>query len=235
MPVSTLPEDIEMPEPEPQPRWMIPAGVAAGILGVIALAFYFGPLRAARCGSSFRDATCNGSRGFPKNRHLRGATKKESQGDSGCHAGAEGIETGYTRPAQAGAKQPAVAKQAAGVILDANAPPELLLLQVASTTAPAGERRVTVKASAMNWISACSDGKPVFADLLKTGGSKDIDFHSTAVIRVGNAAAAEIYVDGKSVGALGNPGTVKILEISANGVRPLPPDLSPDAECHSKP
>jgi hypothetical protein len=88
-----------------------------------------------------------------------------------------------------------------------------------------------VKASATNWISVCSDGKPTFAKLLMAGESLDVSFQRTAVVRVGNAAAAEIDLDGKSVGPLGPAGTVKILQISAAGVSALPPNTSPETEC----
>jgi hypothetical protein len=249
VPVSTLPDDIELPEPVvEQPRWMIPAGVAAGILGLIVLVFYFGPFRPhASSAPSVTPIPVTAPAVPEKQASKTGAKKKKTATQSPAASGATAKTSPTPMPAQKTSKPAAaaavqtVAKQQAPALTpppkpaSTPTPTRAPIAQAVAAPASAGLRRATVKASGMNWISACSDGKPVFADLLKSGGAKDIDFHNTAVIRVGNAAAAEIFVDGKSVGALGAAGSVKILEISAGGVRPLPPDLSPDAECHSKP
>ena len=85
----------------------------------------------------------------------------------------------------------------------------------------------------MNWISACSDGRPAFTQVMMAGDNKDIEFQRTAVVRVGNAGGAEIYLDGKSLGPLGTPGTVKVLEISGAGMRSLPGNLAPGTDCQA--
>jgi hypothetical protein len=148
---------------------------------------------------------------------------------------------GPFRPAEAPLATPPATEKPAAVPASAQAtvaqaPSTIASSIVPTPTAPVqGTRRATVKASGTNWVSACSDGKAAFAGLLSGGNVRDVDFQHTAIIRVGNAAAAEIYVDGKSLGSLGAPGAVKIVEISGAGLRSLPATLAPETECQPTP
>lgn len=198
-PVSTMPE--LPPETKTNPRWVASAAVAAGLLGLIVLAFYYGPFR-PRASSAPRAAVTQ-----PKVAPL---------------------------PVPSVTEEPLPAKAVAPPPPTQAAPGKAATLPPIAPVKPTPEaRRATVKASAMNWVSACSDGKPAFAKLLMAGDSIDVGFQHMAVFRIGNAAAAEIDVDGKSLGPLGPSGTVKILEISAAGLRVLPSSTSPEAECQS--
>jgi len=200
-PVSTITEAPEIQTVHP--RWIISAAVAAGLIGLVALAFYVGPFRRSASRTPAPAAAA------PAVAPLEKPTGVEKRAARAAKGAAPGASQSIAKATPAPPPAPA-----------ASAP-------------PAGARRATVKASAMNWVSACSDGKPAFAKLLAAGDIREIDFERTAVIRVGNAGAAEITVDGQSIGALGAPGALKIVEIGAAGVRNLPLNLPPEAECQS--
>jgi hypothetical protein len=191
---------------KPKPRWMLPAGVVGSIVASVVAVIALGFYY-----GPFRPSVSSAP----------SATA--------------------TRPAETSVATPPVTEKPADEPASAQTtvaqPPSAIATSASPTPiAPVeGTRRATVKASGTNWVSACSDGKAAFAGLLSAGNVRDIDFQHTAVIRVGNAAAAEIYVDGKSIGSLGAPGAVKILEISRAGLRFLPLTLAPEAECQSKP
>ena len=194
--------------PKTRLRWIISAGVAAGLSAVVALAFYLGPFRLSI-------STANSTAvARPPETPLTIPPVTEKQ------------------PVAPATAQTTVARTPSSIT---TAPVPTPIARAASLPAPERARRATVKASGMNWVSACSDGQAAFAGLLSAGDVRDIDFQRTAVIRVGNAAAAEIDVNGKSIGSLGPPGAVKILEISGAGLRFLPVNLSPEAECQPKP
>jgi hypothetical protein len=88
-----------------------------------------------------------------------------------------------------------------------------------------------LKASSLNWVSVCSDTKAQFSKVLHANDTIEIDFQHSAVFHIGTAGAAQINVDGKSIGPVGAPGEVKMIEISAAGVQPLGPGISADARC----
>jgi Domain of unknown function (DUF4115) len=102
----------------------------------------------------------------------------------------------------------------------------------AATLPPAGgAKRVNITAASLLWFSACYDGKPAFAKVMHTGDTMDIDFHQAVVFKLGNSAAAQMTLDGKPLGAIGPPGSVKIVELSAAGLRELPATTAAGAEC----
>ncbi len=240
-PISTMHETLQETAqetgqvPPVKPRWIVPMSVAAALLGLAALAFYFGPFRpkASSAPSTATTKTSEAPLTIPP------ATEQKKAAPAVANVAkkiASNAAPGAVPQAAAKASAvPASPQQVPNAAKAAPSKPTPAAVTVA-TSSPSGEsRRATVKASGVNWISSCSDGKPAFVGLLNAGNTRDIDFHRTAVVRVGNAGAAEIYVDGKSIGALGASGTVKILEISGAGVRTLPPNLSPESECQSKP
>jgi hypothetical protein len=96
---------------------------------------------------------------------------------------------------------------------------------VQSDVAELGKPRLaTITATADTWISACSDGRVVFENVLNSNGSRQIRFSRTAVLHVGNAGGVDIAVDGKPVGPLGTAGMVRVVEIFADRVQLLPPN-----------
>ncbi len=89
---------------------------------------------------------------------------------------------------------------------------------------PAKPRLATITATADSWISACSDGRVVFENLLAANTTQQIRFSRTAVIRLGNAGGVGISVDGKSIGPVGTPGMVRVVELLEGQNRLLPPN-----------
>jgi hypothetical protein len=260
-PISTMP-DVPPPAPQEKPRWVVPTGVAAGLLALVLLAFYYGPFRprassAPRTGATRTTAaplTIPSVTEAPDGAPTASTPANGKAATSAAPAASVSAPPANTHapssaasapapsippaPAKAPGRAPAAQPTLAKAVAPAQpTPPAPVTGRTPSTVAPvasapsAGVRRATVKASATNWISVCSDGKPTFAKLLMAGESLDVSFQRTAVVRVGNAAAAEIDLDGKSVGPLGPAGTVKILQISAAGVSALPPNTSPETEC----
>jgi hypothetical protein len=82
-----------------------------------------------------------------------------------------------------------------------------------------GMRHVEIRATEPVWVYAIADGKEVFGKLLAKDETKQIEFAEKALVRVGNAAGAEISVDGKSIGPLGPGGAIRALEITSDGHR----------------
>ena len=83
-------------------------------------------------------------------------------------------------------------------------------------------RHASFKITGTSWVSACADGQKLFEKLLSPGEVRQIEFPDKAVVRVGNAGQVEIAVDGKPVGPLGRTGQLRLLELSAQGMRVLP-------------
>jgi hypothetical protein len=59
--------------------------------------------------------------------------------------------------------------------------------------------------------------------LFVAGSKEDLAFSSSAVVRMGSAGPLQILLNGKSVGSLGNPGEVKVIELMPTGSRFMTP------------
>jgi Domain of unknown function (DUF4115) len=80
---------------------------------------------------------------------------------------------------------------------------------------PAGAHHaasITVKATA--WVAVCSDGTEVLATMMSPGEERKIDFTGKAIVRTGNAGGIAIVMDGKSVGPVGPPGGLRVVELN---------------------
>lgn len=77
-----------------------------------------------------------------------------------------------------------------------------------SVSEPAGKKEtdVTVYAHKNLWISVEKDGKKYFEGTLLAGASIDFKIKEYLKLRGGEPSACQINVNGKSIGALGNPG-----------------------------
>ena len=84
----------------------------------------------------------------------------------------------------------------------------------------------------MNWVAACSDTKGQFAKVLHENDTIEVDFQRAAIFHIGSAGASQIAIDGKSTGPVGAPGEVKVVEITNDGVHPLPAGTSASAQCN---
>jgi hypothetical protein len=71
----------------------------------------------------------------------------------------------------------------------------------------------SIRTNDRSWITACVDGKVVFSKLFTAGSQDSVDFVDRAVVRTGNAGPVEITLDGKPVGALGQTGQVRVIEL----------------------
>jgi hypothetical protein len=78
----------------------------------------------------------------------------------------------------------------------------------------AGKARATITASDRSWVTACADGNLVFSKLFTAGSKDNVDFTRRAVVRMGNAGPLEILVNGKTMGPLGRPGQVRVIELT---------------------
>jgi hypothetical protein len=87
------------------------------------------------------------------------------------------------------------------------------------------KRHASIKATEASWVSACSDGKEVFARLFLPNDKREIEFSERAVMRVGNAGGVEITLEGKPIEMVGGPGRLREIEFSPGGFqfRPVPP------------
>jgi hypothetical protein len=87
---------------------------------------------------------------------------------------------------------------------------------------PGSRRHASIKITETSWVSACTDGKQVFADLLTTKDRREFSFSSRAIVRVGNASGVDIALDGAPIGPLGGHGKLRRVEIGRSGFRLLP-------------
>lgn len=67
---------------------------------------------------------------------------------------------------------------------------------------------VAVAASGYTWVRAVADGATVFEGFMNGGDKQTWQAKRSLTVRVGNAAALNLAVNGRPMGALGNPGQV---------------------------
>jgi cytoskeleton protein RodZ len=75
-------------------------------------------------------------------------------------------------------------------------------------TAPAPPLHVTVTASAYSWVRTVADGATVFEGFVNAGDKQVWAAKRTLTVKVGNAGAVDIALNGKSLGRLGAAGEV---------------------------
>ncbi len=92
---------------------------------------------------------------------------------------------------------------------------------VVQTASPSGKLHLSLKFTGPNWASACADGQKVFARAFSSGDTREVDFSSKTVLRLGSAGDVEATLDGKPVGSLGRIGQLRLLELSSAGFRPM--------------
>jgi len=74
-----------------------------------------------------------------------------------------------------------------------------------------GKGHASLKFTGASWASVCADGQKLFERLLPAGEVREITFSGKAVVRLGNAGAVEITLNGKPLGSLGQPGQLRLL------------------------
>jgi len=78
----------------------------------------------------------------------------------------------------------------------------------AQSDALAGPLQVAVVASDRSWVRAVADGVTVYEGFLSAGDHQVWEAHRTLTLKIGNASALDVTVNGHSLGRLGNPGDV---------------------------
>jgi len=160
--------------------------------------------------------------------------------------------TAETQPANAAASnanpanapsQPAPAPGTEAAASGAAAHPETSAGPVAASaqTTPApgtepgapssGAVRVEITALEPVWVLAQKDGKYLFSGTMEPGKTRTVEADKTVLLRLGNAAAVSVLLNGKPVGPLGTRGQVRTLQLTPGGftiVASPKPSLPPD-------
>jgi hypothetical protein len=76
---------------------------------------------------------------------------------------------------------------------------------------------ISIKASAMSWVSACADGAKVFEKLFNKGAVGEVRFSRQATVRSGNAGALELAIGNQSIGPMGSWGAVRTIKATPAG------------------
>jgi cytoskeletal protein RodZ len=82
---------------------------------------------------------------------------------------------------------------------------------------------VTAQATDRSWVRVVSDGSVVYEGFLSAGDHQVWQGQHQVSVRVGNASALDLSVNGQSVGRLGNPGDVVERTFSSGGPTAAPP------------
>lgn len=85
---------------------------------------------------------------------------------------------------------------------------------VVATNASGSHHAASITVKETSWVAVCSDGTEVLATTMSPGDERKIDFTGKAIVRTGNAGGIAIAVDGKSVGSVGPPGGLRVVELN---------------------
>ncbi len=77
----------------------------------------------------------------------------------------------------------------------------------------AGHLVLRLTATEPTWVSVVADGKPVFSGILQPSETRSIDA-TTARLTTGNAGGLSVEFNGKSIGAVGDRGQVRVVTFS---------------------
>ncbi|MGO9095120.1 MAG: helix-turn-helix domain-containing protein [Bryobacteraceae bacterium] len=99
--------------------------------------------------------------------------------------------------------------------------------------APAARLHVRLHATAADWVRVAVDGTFSFSATLQPGEIRDVDATRLVQLRVGDAAALEVFWNGQPVAALGPKGQARNVEFTPDGfniLAPRPPTPEPPAD-----
>lgn len=88
------------------------------------------------------------------------------------------------------------------------------------TPPPAAPLHVVVVASGYSWVRTVADGTTVYEGFLNAGDKQVWEAKRSLTVKVGNASAVDLSVNGRSVGRLGGPGDVYEHTFSAGATTP---------------
>lgn len=77
-----------------------------------------------------------------------------------------------------------------------------------------------VVASGYSWVRTVADGTTVYEGFLNAGDKQVWEAKRSLTVKVGNASAVDLSVNGRSVGRLGGPGDVYEHTFSAGATTP---------------
>src|SRR5207302_780015 len=107
------------------------------------------------------------------------------------------------------APPPATAPAAPPAPQQPSAPPPYPPAGPSDTGPPlAGAVQVAVTANDRTWVRAVADGTVVFEGILDAGGRQGWQAARQITVKVGNAGAVEVVVNGRPLGPMGAPGSV---------------------------
>jgi cytoskeletal protein RodZ len=109
-------------------------------------------------------------------------------------------------------------------VLAATAEGSKPVVNVTTTTGDDGVRHIELSISATEetWIAVTSEGKSVFSGVLQPEQTKVLSGLEMARLRVGNAGALNVQVNGKEIGPLGERGQVRVVVVTPEGFNILP-------------
>jgi cytoskeletal protein RodZ len=84
------------------------------------------------------------------------------------------------------------------------------------------EVQVELIAQEPTWVSVRTDGNYSFSGTLDANQSRTVSANRNVVLRVGNAAGLEVRLNGKSIGPLGDAGTVRTFQFTSGGFHIVP-------------
>jgi cytoskeleton protein RodZ len=97
----------------------------------------------------------------------------------------------------------------------------------AAAPGPPGPVHVEITATEPVWVRATSDGKYVFSGTIAANQSRTVDANESVVLRLGNAGAATILLNGKSIGEVGPKGQVRNIQLTSGGFQIVAAPKSP--------
>lgn len=154
-------------------------------------------------------------------------------------AGIYALWQGGTRPTRASSMAALPASPAVHPKTEASPPavPEAPAPAPASPESAGEDIQVAINASEPVWISATSSGRSLYAGTLKPGEGKTLAATSKMKIVFGNAGGVAVTFNGKSLGAPGPKGQVRIMELDPQDahVRTPPSEDTPDTPPSMRP
>ena len=95
-----------------------------------------------------------------------------------------------------------------GSLSTPTAAPEAPPAPAESPAPPTAGVTVALTTTGKSWVRVTADGERVFQGILEAGAAQTWTADREVTIRIGNAAAVELTVNGQSLGPLGGPGKV---------------------------
>ena len=101
-------------------------------------------------------------------------------------------------------------------------------VQQAAGAVASGPVHVEIKASSTVWVLAKADDKTSFEGTLTADQTRTIDGQQKVTVRLGNAAGADISLNGKPIGPVGPRGQPRTIQLTSGGFQIVAPPKSPD-------